>query len=185
MLTPLKRTGKVFAAIMFVCALVLTSAASAATMDDPQPNQNNFRFDDQELLNFFDVNRDLSELNKELQEKMTEAAMEYNLSLERFNQIAAAAQIGALQGGAFTDDEVQAFNNLGPRISQIQREHQQRIQSTLEENGFTTARYQEILNQYRTDQNLQAHVRDLLRERRRQEILEERKRAAEESAGKN
>jgi hypothetical protein len=182
MLTLVKRTGKVFAALMFVCALVLTSAANANPMDDPEQN---FRFDDQELLNFFDVNRDLSELNRELQEQMTEAAMEYNLSLERFNQIAAASQIGALQGGAFTEEEIQAFNNLGPRISQIQREHQQRIQATLAERGFTTARYQEILNEYRTDQTLQAHVRDLLRERRRQEILEERRRAAEEAAGNN
>jgi hypothetical protein len=182
MLTPIKKTGKLFAAIMVVCALVLTSAVNASPMDDPE---NNFRFEDQELLNFFDVNRDMSELNRELQEQMAEAAMEYNLTLERFNQIAAASQIGALQGGAFSDDEVQAFNNLGPRISQLQRDHQQRIQTTLEEKGFTTARYQEILNEYRTDQNLQAHVRDLLRERRRQEILEERRRAAEEAAGNN
>jgi hypothetical protein len=134
------------------------------------------------LLSFFDTNRDLSELNKETQEKMTETTEQHGVTLERFNQIARANQIGALQGGAFTDDEVQAFIDLGPKISQIQREHQASIQEKLQERGFTPQSYQDILNEYRTDENLQAYVRDLLRERRKQEILEERRREAEEKA---
>jgi hypothetical protein len=180
MFTLIKNTGKVIVMLLIASAIAFPVSAGQA-QDDPE--QNDARFNDQELLNFFDVNRDLSEINKELQEQLSVAAQEYNLSLERFNQIAAASQIGALESGAFTEDEVQAFNNLGPRISEIQREHQQKIQAALEEKGFTTARYQEILNEYRTDQSLQAHVRDLLRERRKQEILEERRRAAEEAGG--
>jgi LAS superfamily LD-carboxypeptidase LdcB len=185
MITPIKKTSFLFATIVFALALVFNVSAQAQQSTEqpegtPTTEEFNSRFEDDALVNFFDVNRELSEVNKETQDKMAEAARTYDLTLERFNQIANANRIGALQGGNFTEAEIEAFNNLGPQISQIQREHQQKVQATLEERGFTSASYQEILTEYRTDQDLQAYVRDLLRERRRQEILEERRRAAEE-----
>lgn len=171
--------------LMFAIALLLTTTVNASQSNDnlQEPKQDPvFRFSNEALLNFFDANRELSELNKEMQEKIAEAAKSQNLTLERFNQISNANRMGALQSGNFTEAEIEAFNILGPQISQIQREQQQLIQATLLEKGFTSQTYQEILSEYRSDQNLQAYVRDLLRERRRQEILEERRREAEERA---
>lgn len=187
MITPVKKTSFVFTAFFFAFALIFNvSAQGVQSPDQPQENQstpeNESQFEDEALINFFDVNQELSGVNKETQDKMAEAASKYDLTLERFNQIANANRIGALQGGNFTEAEVEAFNNLGPQISQIQREHQQKVQSTLEGKGFNSASYQEILSEYRTDQDLQAYVRDLLRERRKQEILEERRKAAEEES---
>ncbi|TVQ17267.1 MAG: hypothetical protein EA361_02645 [Bacteroidetes bacterium] len=185
MITTSKKLSTVFTAFLFAFIFVLVAPVNVfADNDKPEEEAEEitFRFEDDALLNFFDANRQLSELNRESQERMAEAASEHDLTLERFNQIARANQIGALQGGAFTDEEVEAFINLGPKISQIQREQQQLVQNQLQELGFTSETYQEILTEYRQDADLQAHVRDLLRERRRQEILEERRRAAEEKA---
>ncbi len=174
--------------ILFLFAfLSFTTVKSYAGLDNPEvPEEETeevtFRFPNEDLVRFFDTNKELSTITKSIQEKMAEAAMAHNLTLERFSQIANANKIGALQGGAFTDAEVEAFVALGPEVSNIQREQQQLIQEKLKEMGFTPQSYQDILTEYRTNQDLQAHVVDLLRERRKQEILEERRRAAEEKA---
>ncbi|MBW6478559.1 MAG: hypothetical protein K0B37_03955 [Bacteroidales bacterium] len=180
-----KKTGSVITAVLFAFALVIAQPANLfANNDKPEEDkeEETFRFEDEALLNFFDANQEISQLQRQTQERMAETVGQLDLTLERFNQIARANQIGALQGGAFTDDEINAFNQLGPQISQLQREQQMMITTILEEKGFTTTSYQEVLNEYRTDQDLQAYVRELLRERRRQEILEERRREAEEKA---
>ncbi len=183
-----KKTGSVITAIMFAFALFFVQPVNLfADNDEPEAKEKEektFRFEDITLLNFFDANQEISQLQRHTQERMAETVGQLDLTLERFNQIARANQIGALQGGAFTDDEINAFNQLGPQISQLQREQQTMITTILEEKGFSTNSYQEVLNEYRTDQELQAHVRELLRERRRQEILEERRREAEEKAEK-
>ena len=186
MLLNKKKTGSVITSILFAFALVIAQPANLfADNDKPEGEEKEdttFRFENETLLNFFDANQEISQLQRQTQERMAETVGQLDLTLERFNQIARANQIGALQGGAFTDDEINAFNQLGPQISQLQREQQMMITAILEERGFTTESYQEVLNEYRTDQELQGHVRELLRERRRQEILEERRREAEEKA---
>lgn len=185
MITQSKKLNSVFTAFLFAFIFVLVAPVNVfADNDKPEEEEEEttFRFENEVLLNFFDANRSLSELNRETKAKMTEAAEEHGLTLERFNQIAQANQIGALQGGSFTDEEVEAFINLGPVISQIQKDQQQEIPVSLQEYGFTSDSYQDVLTEYRKDEALQNHVRELLRERRKQEILEERRREAEEKA---
>jgi len=184
MITHLKKMISISTLFMFAFALLSATVNASQPPDNPEENIQKpvFRFTDELLMNFFDTNRELSELNKEMQDKIAEAANAHNLTLERFNQISNANRMGALQTGNFTEAEVEAFNTLGPQISQIQREQQQLVQEKLQQKGFTSQSYQEILSEYRTDQYLQGHVRELLRERRRQEILEERRREAEERA---
>ncbi len=184
MITPSRKLKSVFTALLFAFVFVLVAPVNVyADNDKPkEEEENNFPFENEVLINFFDANRSLSELNRETQEKMAETVQEHGLTLERFNQIARANQIGALQGGSFTDEEVEAFSTVGPEISKIQKSQQQEIPARLQEYGFTTESYQEVLTEYRKDEALQSHVRELLRERRKQEILEERRREAEEKA---
>jgi hypothetical protein len=136
MITQSKKLSTVFTAFLFAFIFVLVAPVNVfADNDKPEEEEEEttFRFEDESLLNFFDANRQLSELNGQTQGKMAEVASEHGLTLERFNQIARANQIGALQGGSFTDDEVEAFIALGPKISQIQREQQQAVQDQLQE----------------------------------------------------
>lgn len=178
-------TPKIFAVSIWavIFALITPLAAFTQNTESEQPAvEVTFRFTNEQLLNFFDANQQISAMQREMQQRMTEEVGKVNLTLERFNQIARANQIGALAGGTFTDEEINSFNTVGPQISQIQREQQAMVATILESMGFNAAGYQEVLSQYRQDEQLQTHVRELLRERRRQEILEERRRAAEESA---
>ena len=184
MLLNKRKIGAVLTSMLIAFALVVAQPVNVFAYDDEPEKEEEitFRFEEEVLLNFFDANQEISQLQRQTQERMAETVEQLDLTLERFNQIARANQIGALQGGAFSEQEIQAFNQLGPQVSQIQREQQMMISTILEERGFSTTSYQEVLNEYRGDQDLQAHVRELLRERRRQEILEERRREAEEKA---
>ncbi len=183
-----KKLPAALTVFLFVLSFAIVNPAFSVILpDEPEEEQEQedtitFPFPDEELIDFFDANREISEMRREMQERMAETVEEQGLTLERFNQIARANQIGALQGGTFSDEEIEAFNTLGPQISQIQREQQQLVSMILEEKGFSNSSYQDILNEYRQDEQLQAHVRELLRERRRQEILEERRKEAERKA---
>jgi len=147
--------------------------------DDPWEDVE-FDYADETLLVFFDANQEVSALQRKTQERITETTEDYGLTRERFDQIARAAQIGALQDGNFSSEEIDAFNQAAPQVTQIQREMQGMVQVIIEDHDIQMDKYREILNEFRQDQELQEYVTHLARERRREEILEERRREAKE-----
>ncbi len=177
-------------AILFAMLIAFTAFTGKPTQAQEPEAENesdtvevSFPFADEKLLSFFDANNAMSEARKEFQQQMTATVAEEGLTLQRFQQIANANKIGALQGGAFSEEEIQAFNVLGPQISAIQKAMRERNSQIIVEKGFESPmKYQEILNEYRKDEALRSYVNDLLRERRKQEILEERRKEAEEKA---
>ncbi len=139
-----------------------------------------FDYADEILLTFFDANQEVSALQRTTQERIAETTEDYGLTRDRFDQIARAAQIGALQDGNFSSEEIDAFNQAAPQVTEIQREMQGMVQVIIEDHEMEMDKYREILDEFRQDQELQEYVTHLARERRRQEILEERKREAKE-----
>jgi len=147
--------------------------------EDEEENVITFPYEDDQLLAFFDSNREISSLQRETQEKIEETLSNYNLTSERFGQIGRAAQIGALAGGTFSQEEIDAFNTAAPQVTVIQREQQTKMQSLLAKKGLSTQLYQEIMNEFRRDQQLQEYVRDLARERAIELVREERRQQRE------
>ncbi len=139
-----------------------------------------FDFEDETLLVFFDANQEVSALQRSTQERISETTEEHGLTRERFDQIARAAQIGALQGGNFSSEEIDAFNQAAPHVTQIQREMQEMVQVIIADHEMEMDKYRDILNEFRQDQELQEYVSYLARERAREKILEERRREAKE-----
>lgn len=139
-----------------------------------------FSFDDETLLIFFDANQEVSALQRSTQERMNETIEDHGLTRDRFDQIARAAQIGALQGGNFSNEEIEAFNQAAPQVTEIQREMQGMVQVIVEDYDIEMHKYREILNEFRQDQEMQEYVSHLARERAREKILEERRREAKE-----
>ncbi len=138
-----------------------------------------FPFSDEKLLTFFDANQEVSALQRSTQERIAETTEQYGLTRERFDQIARAAQIGALQDGAFSNEEIEAFNQVAPQVTQIQREMQGMVGMIVEEHEMSMEEYRDIMNAFRQDQELREYVSHLARERAREKILEERRREAE------
>jgi hypothetical protein len=164
---------------VIVALLMLSSAPAWSYFQEEEDTVKVFRFADEQLLGFFDANQDLSALQRETQEKIATTVADHGLTMERFNQIANAARIGALQGGTFSPEEIEAFNTVAPQVTDIQRNMQQMFPMILQEYGLTTDLYQEILTEFRQDRDMQAYVSDLARERAIEAIREERRRERE------
>ena len=170
---------------LFTLLLTMVFSVSMATYTFNPPTEanteveeavvNTFPFEDDKLLAFFDSNREISSLQRESQEKMQETLKKYNLTPERFGQIGRASQIGALSGGTFTQEEIDAFNNAAPQVTVIQKEQQSMMQALLAEKGLSTQLYQEIMNEFRKSKDLQAYVSNLARERAIDIVKEERR----------
>ncbi len=173
-----------YSLISLLSAMVFIISFSAVADEPPvegveEQEAITFPFSDEELLGFFDANREISSLQRETQETIEETLEKFNLTTERFGQIGRAAQIGALSGGTFTQEEIDAFNTAAPQVTAIQREQQSMMQALLMEKGLTTQKYQEIMTMFRQDQDLQAYVRDLARERAIEAVREERRQQRE------
>ncbi|MFP4064444.1 MAG: DUF4168 domain-containing protein [Bacteroidales bacterium] len=136
-----------------------------------------FPFEDEKLLAFFDSNQGISELQRDTREEMAELTQEHGLSYERFQQIAQAAQIGQLD--AFSSEEVEAFNEVAPKITEMQREMQGEMQLIIQEHELDMEDYKEILEEFRKDEQLREYITYLARERAKEKILEERRKEAE------
>jgi hypothetical protein len=181
----LSMTGvRFFPALLLAVALIFSGSLQAQN-NAPEEEERQFRYSDEELVAFFDVNQEISVVQRETQARIANTIEGHDLTMDRFNQIAQAAQIGALQEGVFTSEEINAFNEAAPKVNNIQSQMQQEMMDVISAHGLTTQRYQHILNDYRSDQELQAHVRELLRERARQQIREQREREAAEQQEEN
>lgn len=162
-------------------ACIIAMPLSVLAFDDPPQEEEKmtFPYEDEVLLAFFDSNREISALQRETQETIEATLSQHNLSSERFGQIGRAAQIGALTGGTFSNEEIEAFNTAAPLVTEIQRGQQNTMQALLAEKGLTTQLYQEIMNEFRQSQDLQAYVREIARERAIEQVREERRRQRE------
>lgn len=172
--------AKYFLSALFAFAIVVGFSVAAHADDPPEEEKKvEFPFEDEALLGFFDANRELSVLQRETQERISEVIVEHGLSQERFTQIGNAARIGALDSGTFPAEEIEAFNTVAPKITEIQRNMQAMMQGVMAEKGLSTQLYQDILNEFRTNQDLQEYVRELARERAIEAAREERRRQRE------
>lgn len=158
--------------------VVAQEAEEKEEEEDPWADKE-FPFDDETLLTFFDANQEVSAVNRQSQELIRETVEGFGIAFERFQQISRAAQMGALQDGAFTSEEIEAFNAVAPQVTSLQRENQTMVQALVEEYDMSMHDYRNILMEFRRDRELQQYVSHLARERAREAILEERRREAE------
>jgi hypothetical protein len=166
---------KYFALLSVLVSMLVGINMSVYADDPPQEEAPKFRFSDEQLLSFFDANQEISTMQKDIQDRINATLEQKGFTPDRFRQIGTAAQIGALESGNFTAEEIASFNAVAPQVTAIQREQQGMMQALLSEKGLSTQVYQEIINEFRQSQDLQAHVRDLARERAIEAVREERR----------
>ena len=169
-----------FMASVLIIALPSNSLGQEAGEEEIDPwADKDFPFEDEVLLTFFDANQEVSAVNRQSNEQIQETVESFDLTHERFQQIFRASQMGALQDGAFTSEELEAFNAAAPQITSLQRENQEMVRMIVEEYDMSMQEYRSILMEFRRDRELQQYVSHLARERAREKILEERRREAE------
>lgn len=176
--------SRYFFLLMMIAGLAVSAPVMAQEPEEKEKEEDpwadvEFPFDDETLLNFFDANQEVSALNRQSQDLIRETVEGHGLSFDRFQQISRAAQMGALQDGAFTSEEIESFNTVAPQVTNLQRENQTMVQALVEDYEMSMHDYRNILNEFRRDRELQQYVSHLARERAREAILEERRREAE------
>ena len=120
---------------------------------------------DEEIDNVVQTIMDLTPIQQEAERKMEETVQEGGIEVDRFRQIIATMQNPQMSGGSdITDEEMQTLQSLQPALMQIQTEAQQQIVAKIEENGFTTQRYQSIMMGAQQDPELRNRIETLLEE---------------------
>lgn len=120
---------------------------------------------DEEIDNVVQTIMDLTPIQQEAERKMEEAVQEGGIEVERFRQIIATMQNPQMSGAPeVTDEEMQTLQSLQPALMQIQTEAQQQIVAKIEENGFTTQRYQSIMMGAQQDPELRNRIETQLEE---------------------
>ncbi len=167
--------------IFFLFGLSMPVDATMHTLQDEQDVE--FKYEDEDLIKFVAANQEISALRREVNNDISEIVTEAGLTMDRFNQIARAAQIGALDEGAFSSEEIMAFNEVAPLVNDLRQQMSGMTSAILAERGITPELYQEILADYRQDHDMQEYVRELLRERAREKAFEKRKQQLIEEKG--
>ena len=118
---------------------------------------------DEELTKLGNAAEALEPIQVETQEKVKTAVEEEDLSFERFQQMMMAMQNPQMaQQIEITEEERSKIQTLQPALMQIQTEARQKMSTTIQQNGLTMQRYQQIIMGAQQDPELMARVEEEL-----------------------
>jgi hypothetical protein len=133
----------------------------APQMEDPQMQQSPEaqNISDEELEKFIDIDMQLQPMQQQAQQEMVAKVEEKGMAVEKYQEIAQSQQQG--DTAAFTDDELQSFNEINEDLSEIDSQLRQDVETKIEEEGVTMERYQEIAMAINQDPNLQQKLQEI------------------------
>lgn len=133
----------------------------ATGMEDLQMEQSPVPNDisEEELEKFVAIDMQLQPMQQEAQQKMIATVEENGMAVEKFQEIAQSQQQG--DTAAFSEAELQSFNEINEDLSEIDNQLRQEAQTKIEEEGVTIERYQEIAIALNQDPNLQQKIQEI------------------------
>lgn len=118
---------------------------------------------DQELEQFVEAIMSAQELQMESQEEMMEIVENEGISVEMYNQISQAQQMGQTEEeiGASAED-MENYNNALEKIMEVEERLEPQMVAAIEESGMDMQRYQEINMAVQQDPALQQRIQQEL-----------------------
>lgn len=165
--------SKVILAVL-VFAAVSVRAQEVTETPVYQPN-----FSDEELFGFFDSNQKISAIQRDGNDEINQMLGAKGLTFQRFQEISKAQETGILT--SFSETEIAAFNAIGATVSQKQIQIQEQVQAAMAEHNLSPEKYQQILDEYRSDAELQQYMKNILRERAKARARAEKEAKAKET----
>ncbi len=150
---------KVFPLMMMMSVMFFSSVVSAQQLPLQQSLQSQ-EYSDEELVVFINAAKKVMPLQQESQVKMMEEIEEQNLTVEKFNSIMDARSSGA--DVEASQSELTAFNKAIEAIQDIHVEYEKIISETIEEEGISLQKYDEIITNYQQDTELQMRVNTIM-----------------------
>lgn len=114
---------------------------------------------DAELEKFALAFQHIRMMNQEAQQGMAATIEEGGLTIQRFNEIHKASLDPAVTVET-TDEEQKKYQQTVSEIEAMQIEFQKRMEEVIRKQDLSINRYQEIVTQLETDEDLQKRLRD-------------------------
>jgi len=156
-----KNLLKVFS--LFIVVSIATSFVCAQQQHMQQPAQQEIEtdFSDNELEKFAEAAQEAQMVQQENQQEMMQAIEDEGITVQEFNQIFEATQNPEVDAD-ITPEQEQAFNTAMQKINELQHEGDESIIEAIEDTGLTFEKYEQIMNAYRQDPEIQERVNQYL-----------------------
>ena len=118
-------------------------------------------FSDDELQSFVKANEKVMTIQTEAEQKMIKAIEDEGLTLDRFNAIL-EEQRDPQRGIETSPDELKSFNNAAQVILDENAKVEQRMVSTIEEEGIDIETYKQIMLAYQQSAAIQTKVNKMV-----------------------
>ncbi len=119
-------------------------------------------FSDEELEKFANAVTQVINLQQQGQTEMIEAIEDNDLTVQRFNEINMQAQQMPLEEVEATDEEMENFENANQAVERVQMQLEEILIGTIEEEGLTLEKYEEIMTEYQQNPELQQRIQELM-----------------------
>jgi hypothetical protein len=119
------------------------------------------KYNDEELKKFAKVLVDVITIQQQSQMQMIAVIEENEMSIQRFNQMMMESQEKPIEQVEGTQEEKEAFANISVEIMGIQEQMEDQLIKSIEDEGLSIERYEEILTDYQADPELQQRIRQL------------------------
>ena len=150
---------KIFSSLMIMSLFLISSQVDAQQLPAQQAPQLP-EYSDEELTAFVNVVQKVIPLQQESQMKMIGEIEEENLTVDEFNNILQAHSTG--ENVDASEEKLESFNNAMMGIQGIQMEYEVIIINTIEEEGMSPAKYEEIIANYQNSPELQMRVNAIM-----------------------
>ncbi len=119
-------------------------------------------FSDSELESFANAVVQIMSIQQQGQQQMMAVIEEADMTVQRFNEITMQVQEMGVDQVEMSEEEAEVFIILSEEIEQIQINLEDIMIDTIEDEGITIEKYEEIMAAYQQDPELQQRVQQLL-----------------------
>lgn len=121
---------------------------------------------DEEAAAFADAAMSAQQVQMEAQKKMIGLIEDAGLDIQTYQKIARSQQMGqSSDSSAFSDEEMQKFDDATTSIEDIQEEIRQDVESAIKESGMEMERFQKISRAAQQDSALQIQIQQQIQQK--------------------
>jgi hypothetical protein len=128
---------------------------SLLAQEQPNPDVS-----DKEVKQFVAARQQVQQVEMATQQEMVGEVNKEEMELNRFNEIMKAQQDPKAEVAPPTEEEMQKVQKIVKTFEDIQLKAQQKMQQSIEEQGLTVERYQQIMNAVQADNELMQKVQE-------------------------
>jgi type II secretory pathway component PulM len=121
---------------------------------------------DEEAASFADAAMSAQQVQMEAQKKMIGLIEDAGLDIQTYQKIARSQQMGqSADSSAFSDEEMQKFDDATTSIEDIQEEIRKDVESAIKESGMEMERFQKISRAAQQDSALQMQIQQQIQQK--------------------